>query len=80
MTKFSKDELDLHKIYDKLFETMVEMILTYKDTQKVASTMMSQALRLYKSILTDGEFKEMIRTIAEKSKNIQPFEEDKTIH
>ena len=41
--------------------------------QMVAGTMMAQALRIYKSTLTDDGFKGMIETIAESESNIEPY-------
>jgi hypothetical protein len=54
-------------------------LLQYEDTQMVASTMIAQALRLYKSTLTEQEYRDMIRVVLKTSKTIKPFV-IKTLH
>jgi hypothetical protein len=46
----------------------------------VASTMMAQAMRLYKTVFKHpGEFEEIMVTIMRRSKSIEPFNH-KTLH
>jgi hypothetical protein len=46
----------------------------------VASTMMAQSLRLYKTVFKyPGEFKEVIETVLKQSENIEPYNH-KTLH
>jgi uncharacterized protein (DUF302 family) len=46
----------------------------------VASTMMAQSLRLYKTVFKhEGEFKEVIETVMKQSKDIKPFNHQ-TLH
>jgi hypothetical protein len=46
----------------------------------VASTMMAQSLRLYKTVFKhEGEFKEVIETVMKQSENVEPFNH-KTLH
>jgi len=45
----------------------------------IASTMIAQALRLYKSTLTDKEYREMMNTVVKTSRTIKPFV-IKTLH
>jgi len=40
----------------------------------IAGTMMAQALRLYKTNLTEEGFRSMVQTIADSGDNIQPFD------
>ena len=42
-------ELELEIIYGELFDKMVELVLRTNEPQMVASTMMAQSLRLYKT-------------------------------
>jgi hypothetical protein len=47
------------------------------DSQIVASTMLAQALRLYKTILTEEDFEAMIRTVADTADRIEPYQASK---
>ena len=78
--KKDKKHLELELIYNELFDKMVELIIRYDEPQMVASTMMAQAMRLYKTVFKhDGEFREAMDTIMKQSENIQPFNH-KTLH
>jgi hypothetical protein len=69
--KFSEN--NLKEIYDQLFDKSAELILKYEDAQVVASTLMAQAIRLYKTILTPQEFEEMLEVVLNTSKQVEPF-------
>jgi len=72
--KQDEKELELEYIYNELFDKMVELVLRYNEPQIVASTMMSHALRLYKTVFKHkGEFEEVIKTVLKQSKIIKPF-------
>jgi len=72
--KKDKKELELEIIYGELFDKMVELVLRTNEPQMVASTMMAQAMRLYKTVFKhEGEFKEAMDTIMKQSENIKPF-------
>jgi hypothetical protein len=78
-TKKNK-ELELEIIYGELFDKMVELVLRTNEPQMVASTMMAQSLRLYKTVFKhEGEFKEVIETVMKQSKDIKPFNHN-TLH
>ena len=78
-TKKNK-ELELEIIYGELFDKMVELVLRTNEPQMVASTMMAQSLRLYKTVFKhEGEFKEVIETVMKQSKDIKPFN-NKNLH
>jgi hypothetical protein len=68
-----KKDQDLKKIYDDFLEFLIKKLVQYEDTQMIASTMIAQALRLYKSTLTDKEYKEMMNTVIKTARNIKPF-------
>jgi len=73
-------ELELEIIYGELFDKMVELVLRTNEPQMVASTMMAQSLRLYKTVFKhEGEFKEVIETVMKQSKDIKPFNHQ-TLH
>jgi hypothetical protein len=78
-TKKSK-ELELEIIYGELFDKMVELVLRTNEPQMVASTMMAQSLRLYKTVFKHpGEFKEVVDTVLKQSENIEPYNHN-TLH
>ena len=67
-----KEDKKLDNCYQELFEKVVALQMKYPN-QMVAGTMMAQALRIYKSTLTDDGFKGMIETIAESESKIEPY-------
>ena len=78
--KKTKKHLELEYIYNELFDKMVELIVRYNEPQMVASTMMAQSLRLYKTVFKyPGKFKEVIETVLKQSENIEPYNH-KTLH
>ena len=68
-----KKEKQLKHIYDDFLEFLIKKLVQYEDSQMIASTMIAQDLRLYKSTLTDKEFRDMISTVIKTSKAIKPF-------
>ena len=72
MTKKNLDD-KLKIVYDELFEKAADLILRYENPQIVASTLMAQAVRLYRTILTDKEFEEMIEIVLKNVHEIKPF-------
>ena len=73
-------ELELEIIYGELFDKMVELVLKTNEPQMVASTMMAQALRLYKTVFKhEGEFREVIKTVLKQSESIEPYNHQ-TLH
>ena len=73
-------ELELEIIYGELFDKMVELVLKTNEPQMVASTMMAQALRLYKTVFKhEGEFREVVETVLRQAENIEPYNHN-TLH
>jgi hypothetical protein len=68
-----KEDVILNDCYQELFKTVVDMQARYNN-QMIAGTMMAQALRIYKSNLTEEGFKSMVQTIADSSDTIEPFD------
>lgn len=76
MTKKKMDVLRttmLLNVYDELAKKTIDMLERYNDDQLVASTLVAQGLRVYKSILSDKEFDNMIKIIVEDAIKIKPF-------
>ena len=74
-----KKENQLKDIYDDFLEFLIRKLVQYEDSQMIASTMIAQALRLYKSTLNDKEYREMMNTVVKTSRSIKPFV-IKTLH
>ncbi len=80
MKKKDKKEFELEFIYSELFDKMVELVLRYNEPQMVASTMMAQSLRLYRTVFkTKGEFQEVVDTVLGQADKIEPYNH-KTLH
>ena len=72
MTKKNEDK-KLNECYQEIFNIVIDMQNKYNN-QMIAGTMMAQALRLYKTNLTEEGFRSMVQTIADSGDNIQPFD------
>ena len=72
MKKLHDDKL-LGMLYEEIKNTMISHVLRLQDTQLVASTMISIAFRLYKTTLTDEEYKDMLKVVLKNAKKTQPF-------
>ena len=68
-----KEDKKLNDCYQELFKTVIDLQARYNN-QMIAGTMMAQALRIYKSNLTEEGFKAMVQTIADSSDTIEPFD------
>ena len=71
---FKAKEMELHIIYDMLFDSMTGLVIRYKDPQMVASTMIAQALRLYRTILSEPQFLEVLNVVIKNAKDVKPYE------
>ena len=85
MTKKKMDVLRttmLLNVYDELAKKTLELLEKYKDDQLVASTLVAQGLKVYKSILSEQEFNDMLKIIVDDANKIKPFfeEKDKTVN
>jgi predicted nucleic-acid-binding protein len=64
---------DLKKLYDEMLEFVINKVIEYEDSQVVASTMVAHALKLYRSTLTDEEFKDMLKIVVKNAKKSLPY-------
>jgi hypothetical protein len=67
----------LLKIYDDMAKKTLELLTEYNDDQLVASTLVAQGIRIYKAVLSEEDFKDMLKIIVNDSTNIKPFIEEK---
>ena len=63
----------LLNVYDELAKKTLELLEKYKDDQLVASTLVAQGLKVYKSILSEQEFNDMLKIIVDDANKIKPF-------
>ena len=63
----------LLNVYDELAKKTLELLEKYKDDQLVASTLVAQGLKVYKSILSEQEFNDMLKIIVDDAHKIKPF-------
>ena len=79
MPKNKKDK-ELQDIYNKIFEQSIKHMKTY-EPQMVAATLMTIAIRIYKTHLSDDGFSRLLQTILDYEDNIKPYSDDKeTLH
>jgi hypothetical protein len=71
--KNRKIDIELKLLYEDLMEIMMSKVLIHRDSQVVASTMVALALRLYKTTLSQSEFKDMLKIVVKNAKSIEPF-------
>ena len=71
-----KKELD--DIYQEIFEDALHYMDEGYTVQMVAATYMAIAMRLYKTHLTDKDYKRMFKTTLETETN--PFDLKETLH
>ena len=67
------NETKLKMLYEEMLDNMLDTVFKYDDAQIVASTMVALALRLYKTSLSESEFKDMLKVVIKNAKTIQPF-------
>jgi len=65
---------ELDDCYQDLFVKVIELQEKYSSPM-IAGCLIAQALRIYKTTLTDDEFKCMLEAIAESKSEIEPFDQ-----
>jgi hypothetical protein len=75
------DDKQLQDAYDEIFEKIIEMIGMKKyDPQIVAATLMAQALRMYKTILTEEDYIKMVESMAEGALDIDDYKDKRILN
>jgi hypothetical protein len=64
---------ELSNCYEELFTKVLELQGKYSELA-IAGNMVVQALRIYKSVLNDEEFKSMMETIVRSEDKIRPYD------
>jgi hypothetical protein len=60
-------------LYDKLFDINLKLAEDYTPTA-VAGVLLAQAMRLYRTVLADEEFDEMVEIISDSADYVEPYE------
>ena len=74
------EQAKLLKIYEELYKIILDLLKKYDDPQLVASTLLGQGFRLYRGVLTDADFKDLLRHIINENKNITPLNLNRTLN
>jgi len=70
--KFKDKEVKFKTLYDKNWES-IEKLCESNDPLLIAGVMMAQALKLYKTALSDQDFERMMQTILDSRTEIRPL-------
>ena len=72
----------LLKIYEEMYKIVLDLLNKYDDPQLVASTLIGQGFRLYRGVLSDADFNDLLRHIIRENKNkkITPLTKKVTIN
>tara|TARA_R110002126_G_scaffold68608_2_gene173612 strand:- start:462 stop:701 length:240 start_codon:yes stop_codon:yes gene_type:complete len=68
------DKKELDDLYSKSFAMNVQLSSEYS-VVAVASVLLGQAMRLYKTVLSEEDFNKMMVTINETSHEVRPYDE-----
>ena len=71
--KHKKKEIEFKTLYDKNWES-IEKLCESNDPLIVAGVIMAQALKLYKTALSDQDFERMMQTILDSRTEIRPLQ------
>ena len=63
----------LHKLYDQYLEFTDHMVSQY-DPSAVAATMLTQALSIYRTTMTEDDYNQMVDSISAKRNKVQIFQ------
>ena len=70
----SKDDHNLEYVYNEVLLVMERLLKEEHDPLAVAAVLASQAMGLYKTVLSESDYNTMINSIVDKKDKIQPFE------
>ena len=70
----SKKDHNLEHIYNEVLMVIEKLLNEEHDPLAVAAVFASQAMGLYKTVLSDKDYNTMIDSIVDKKDKIQPFE------
>lgn len=72
MDNYSPDEGTIDQLYRDLLH-FVDTLAENNEIQAIAGVMMAQALTIYRTVLSDEDYEDMVNVIFESRNNIKPF-------
>jgi hypothetical protein len=74
-------EVLLQEAYDEIFAKIIEMVAVKKyEPQLIAATLMAQALRIYKTILSEQDYIKMVDTMADGAINVDAYKDKRILN
>ena len=70
----SKEDNNLEHVYNEVLLVIERLLKEDQNPLAVAAVLASQAMGLYKTVLSDEDYETMIDSLVEKKDNVQPFE------
>ena len=74
------EQAKLLQIYEEMYKIVMDLLKKYDDPQLVASTLIGQGFRLYRGVLEDADFNDLLKHIVRENKKITPLTKGKTIN
>lgn len=70
----TKENHNLEYIYNEVLMVIEKLLIEEHDPLAIAAVFASQAMGLYKTVLSDKDYDSMINSIVDKKDKVQPFE------
>lgn len=74
------EQAKLLQIYEEMYKIVMDLLKKYDDPQLVASTLIGQGFRLYRGVLEDADFNDLLKHVLRENKKITPLVKNKTIN
>lgn len=74
------EQAQLCRIYEEMYKIVLNLLKKYDDPQLIASTLLGQGFRLYKGVLSDQDFNDLLKHIVKEQKNIVSLKRTITIN
>lgn len=70
----TKEDSNLEHIYNEVLVVMERLLKEDQNPLAIAAVLASQAMGLYKTVLSEKDYDIMINSIVDKKDSVQPFE------
>ena len=70
----TKEESNMEHIYNEVLIVMERLLKEDQNPLAIAAVLASQAMGLYKTVLSEKDYDTMINSIVDKKDSVQPFE------
>ena len=72
--KMSEKDNSLEYVYNEVLMVMERLLKEDQNPLAIAAVLASQAMGLYKTVLSDEDYNSMIDSLVDKKDNVQPYE------